>query len=94
MKRKNEIKVILSTFEIKKEVKIVIPTFAIKLEHVEGDEVMQKKVELNGITKLMQEYIDKYSNYIYYHWVQQLSLLKGSFYSNYAIAHRFPTLPT
>ncbi len=49
---------------------------------------MQKKVELNGITKLMQEYIDKYSNYIYYHWVQQSSLLKG------ATAHRFPTLLT
>ncbi len=57
----------------------MISTFAIKLEHVEDDEVMQKKVELNGITKIMQEYIDKYSNYIYYHWVQQLSLLKGSF---------------
>ncbi len=49
---------------------------------------MQKKVELNGITKLMQEYIDKYSNYIYYHWVQQSSLLKG------ATTHRFPTLLT
>lgn len=49
---------------------------------------MFKKVELNGITKLMQEYIDKYSNYSYYHWVQQSSLLKG------ATADRFPTLLT
>jgi hypothetical protein len=94
MKRENKIKIVLSTFELKKEVELVIPTFTIKLEHVEDDEVMQKKVELNGITELMQEYIDKYSNYIYYHWVQQLSLLKGSFYSNYVIACKFPTLPT
>jgi len=70
MKRENEVEVVLSTFEIKKEVEIVIPTFPIKLKQVEDDEVMQKKVELNGITKLVQEYIDKYLNYIYYHWVQ------------------------
>ncbi len=53
--------------ETKEELKIMIPTFAIKLEQAKNDEVVQKKVELNGIPKLMQEYIDKYSNYNYYH---------------------------
>jgi hypothetical protein len=53
---------------------------------------MQKKAELDGIQKLMWKYIDKYSNYIYYRWVQQLSLLKGSYNSNSAIGYKFPTL--
>ncbi len=42
----------------------------------------------------MQEYTNKFSNYIYYHWVSQLSLLKGSFHSNSAIGHIFLTFPT
>jgi hypothetical protein len=41
----------------------VIPSFAIKSKQGEEDDVVQKKAELNGIPKLMQ---DKYSNYIYY----------------------------
>jgi hypothetical protein len=48
----------------------VILTFAIKLEQGEEDEVVHKKAELNGIPKLVQEYTNKYSNYIYYCWVQ------------------------
>lgn len=55
---------------------------------------MQKKVELNDIPKLMQEYTNKYLNHIYYCWVQQLSLLKGSSHFNIAIGQIFFTLPT
>jgi hypothetical protein len=72
----------------------VIPTIAIKLKQVQKEEVMQKNVELNGIPKLMHEYTNKYSNYIYYHWVQQSSILKSSSHSNNAIGHKFPILPT
>ncbi len=67
----------------------MILTLAIKLEQVEKEEVVQKKAK---IPKLVQEYTNKYSNYIYYHWVQQSSLLEGSSHSNNAIGHRFPTL--
>ncbi len=82
----------IPAFEIKQEVEIVIPTFAIKLEHVEEEEVMQKKAKLNGIPKLMEEYTYKHLKYVYYHWVQQSSHLKGSSHSNNAIGHNFPTL--
>jgi hypothetical protein len=88
-----EVTTIFPTFEIK-EVEIVIPRFAIKLKQVEKEDVVQKKAELNGIPKLMLEYTNKCSKYIYYHWVQQSSLLKGSSYSNSAIGHKFPILPT
>jgi len=69
VKREEEVKEILPTIETKKELKIVIPTFAIKLKQVKEDEIVHKKEKLNGIPKLMQEYTNKYSNYIYYHWV-------------------------
>ncbi len=55
---------------------------------------MQKKAKLNGIPKLVQEYTNKYSNYIYYRWVQQLSLPKCSSHSKSAIGRKFPILPT
>ncbi len=55
----------------------MIPTLAIKLEQVEKKEVVHIKAELNDIPKLVQEYTNKYSNYIYYHWIQQSSLLKA-----------------
>ncbi len=69
MKRDEEVEVVLlafQAFEIKEEVEIVIPTIVIKLEQVEEDEVVQKKAKLNGIPKLVQENIEKYSNYIYH----------------------------
>jgi ABC-type sulfate transport system substrate-binding protein len=93
VKREEEVDAIFPTFEIK-EVEIVIPTFVIKLRQVEEEEVVKKKVELNGMPELMQEYIDKYSHYIYYRWVQQSSFFKSSFHSNSVIGHKFPILPT
>ncbi len=65
VKREKEVDVVFPTFEIK-EGEIMIPTFVIKLKQVEEGEVVQKNVELNGMPKLMQEYIDKYSHNIYY----------------------------
>jgi ArsR family metal-binding transcriptional regulator len=53
VKRTEEVQIVLPTFETKKEVETVILAFAIKLEHVEEEEVVQKKAELNGIPKLM-----------------------------------------
>jgi len=40
----------------------------------------------------VHKYTYKYSNYIYYHWVQQLSFVKGLFHSNRANSCRFPNL--
>jgi hypothetical protein len=60
-----EIKIeILATFEIK-----VVPiTFVIKneIKKLEEMEIMQEKPNLTNIPKLVQEYIIKYSNYLYY----------------------------
>ncbi len=67
VKREEEVEEVLPTIETKKKLEIVIPTFAIKLEQVEEDEIVQKKEKMNGIPKLVQEYTNKYSNYIYYH---------------------------
>jgi len=53
VKRKEEVQVVLPTFEIEKEVETMIPTFVIKLQQVEEEEVMQKKAKLNGIPKLV-----------------------------------------
>jgi hypothetical protein len=53
---------------------------------------MQKKAELNGIPKLVHEYTYNYSNYIYFRWVQQSLILKGSSHFNSAIGCKFPTL--
>jgi len=53
VKRTEEVQIVLPTFEAKKEVEIVILAFAIKLKHVEEEEVVQKKAELNGIPKLV-----------------------------------------
>jgi hypothetical protein len=93
VKREKEVETVSPTCEIK-EVETVIPTVAIKLKQVQKEEVMQKNVELNGIPKLVHEYTNKYSNYIYYHWVQQSSILKSSSHSNNVIGHKFPIFPT
>jgi hypothetical protein len=65
--KREEVEEVLPTIETKEELEIVIPTFVIKLKQVEKNEIVQKKEKLNGIPKLVQEYINKYSNYIYYH---------------------------
>jgi hypothetical protein len=54
----------------------------------------KKKTKLNDIPKLVHEYTNQYSNYIYYRWVQQSSLLKGSSHSNSAIGCIFLILLT
>jgi hypothetical protein len=53
VKREKEVQTVLPTFEIKEEVETMILAFAIKLEHVEEEEVVQRKAELNGIPKLV-----------------------------------------
>ncbi len=69
MKKEEEVEVVILAFEIKEEVETMILAFVIKLKQVEEDEVVQKKAKLNGILKLVQEYTNKSSNHIYYHWV-------------------------
>jgi hypothetical protein len=61
-------KKVLTTFEIKDKVKRVPIAFVIKeeVEEPEGIEIVQKKVNLNCIPKLVQEYNIKYLNYLYY----------------------------
>jgi len=55
---------------------------------------MQTKVDLSGIPKLVQEYKIKYSNYVYYHCIQQSTFLKQPSCFNSNINHRFPSLPS
>jgi hypothetical protein len=74
-------------FELKKEVEETIfveinskekveelITFGIKQEvefEVQVLGIVPKKAYFNAIPKLVQEYTNKYSQYLYYHWVHQ-----------------------
>ncbi len=40
VKREEEVKIVIPTFEIQKEVETMIPTFVIKLKRVEEEEIM------------------------------------------------------
>jgi len=77
----------LVVFELKKEVKKTICvqinikekvedfiTFGIKQEvefEVQDLRIVPKKAYLSAIPKLVHEYTNKYSQYLYYHWVHQ-----------------------
>ncbi len=62
------------TIEIKKEVEVIYIPFKMKkeVEELEKVEIVQKKVDLNGILKLIQEYTVKYSKYLYCNWVKSI----------------------
>ncbi len=77
----NNKEVVKDTFEIKHEV-----------EQLEVEEV-QNRAKLNGIPKLVHEYIVKYSKYVCYCWVPQSLVLQmaTSFESN--MGHKFPSFP-
>jgi hypothetical protein len=97
-------------FELRKEVKETVSveieikekvedpiTFGIKLEvesKLQDLGIMQEKVNLNGIPKLVQEYTDKHSQYLYYHWVHQSTILQFSSHSRTNIGCRFPSFPS
>jgi hypothetical protein len=49
---------------------------------------------LNGIPKLLQEYTNKYSKYLYYRWVHQSTILQFSSHSRSSTSRRFPSLPS
>jgi len=68
---------------------VIKDTFGIKHEVEE----VQNWAKLNGIPKLVHEYIIKYSKYVYYCWVPQSSILQmaTSFRSN--MGHKFPSFP-
>ncbi len=55
---------------------------------------MPEKANLNGIQKFVQKHTNKYSQYLYYHWVHQLVVLQFSSYFKSSIVHIFPSLPT
>jgi len=79
--------IVLVVFELRKEVEETIcaeieikekvqdpTTFGIKQKvefELEDLGIVPKKVDLNDIQKLVQEYTNKYSQYLYYHWVHQ-----------------------
>ncbi len=77
---------------IKKEVEVVLVSFEIKeeIEELEEVNIMHNRTDMNGISKLVQKYIIKYSKYLHCHWVQQLVVLKmsSSFKSNRG--YKFP----
>lgn len=53
-------------------------TFGIKQEvesKLQDLGIVQEKANLSGIPKLVQEYTNKYSPYLYYHWVHQSTIL-------------------
>jgi len=52
VKKKEEVEAILPRFEIKEEVKAMILAFVIKLEHVEDDEIVQKKGRIKWHTNV------------------------------------------
>jgi hypothetical protein len=100
---------VLVVFELRKEVKETIcveieikekvedpTTFGIKQEvefELQDLGIMLKKANLSGIQKLMQEYTKKYSQYLYYHWVHQSTILQFSSHFRSSISCRFPSLP-
>jgi hypothetical protein len=45
-------------------------------EELDQDHQIQKKLDLSGISKIDQEYIIKYSQYISYYWVKHLGVLQ------------------
>jgi hypothetical protein len=47
---------------------------------------------MSGIPKLVQEYIIKYSNYLYYCWIHESTFLKMLSHSNSSKGCRFPSL--
>jgi hypothetical protein len=60
-------KKIITTFEIKERIGVPI-AFAVKeeVEELEGIKKVQEKVDVSGISKLIQEYNIKYLKYLYY----------------------------
>jgi uncharacterized protein (DUF1786 family) len=62
-------KKVLITFENKEIVERFPITFVVKeeVEELEEIEIVQKKVNMSGIPKVIQKYNIKYSNYFYYH---------------------------
>ncbi len=52
VKKEEEVEAILPRLEIKKEVKTMILAFVIKLEHVEDDEIVQKKGRIKWHTNV------------------------------------------
>jgi hypothetical protein len=57
-------KEVLTTFKIKDKVERILIAFVIKeeVEEPKGIKIVQKKVNLSGIPKLVQEYYIKYLN--------------------------------
>jgi hypothetical protein len=86
----------LITFEIRKKIGRIPIAFVIKeeVEEFEGIELVHKKVDLSGIPKLVQKYNIKYSNYLYYHWLQRSTFLKQPSHSNNNTSCRFPSFPS
>jgi hypothetical protein len=55
---------------------------------------VQKKVNMSGIPKVIQKYNIKYSNYFYYHWIQQSIFPKQPSCSSSSTNRRFISLPS
>jgi hypothetical protein len=62
-------------------------------QELDQDHQIQKKLDLNGISKIDQEYIIKYSQYINYYSVQRLGVLQVPTRSKQVGNCKFPYLP-
>ncbi len=56
--------------------------------------IVLKKANLSGIQKLVQEYTNKYSQYLYYHLIQQLAILQFSSHFRSSTSRRLPSFPS